>query len=401
MFYLYGAFLKDWGSRLPSDNMESGKSMEAHFFRISDLHPARLQVASSCEIAPLKSRASATIFMLLVLSVSMGAHSRSANFIVQTGDQRLADQIAKAAEKYRHDLAVEWLGKPMPNWSAPCVMNVRVGPSLGAGGATTFAFDRGEVYSWRMDIQGSVQRLFDSVLPHEITHMIFASHFRQPLPRWADEGGATSVEHISERTKYRKMLVRFLKTGRGISFNRMFAMEEYPTDVMPLYAQGFSLAEFLIQSRGRRKYVQFLGDGLRTANWSEAIRLHYNVDNLGMLQNNWVSWVRKGWPELTPQAAGPPPEMLASAGGRGNLSNPHKLVPLTVSEEPFRAYEPAKKWQPTGNRVAATSPTTNSTEPIHTRSAHPQPIERSRQIILEWQRPSTMCIKSSTTNKRN
>ena len=31
-------------------------------------------------------------------------------------------------------------------------------------------------------------------------------------------------------------------------------MTEYPADVMPLYAQGYSLAEYLIQHGGRRKY---------------------------------------------------------------------------------------------------------------------------------------------------
>ena len=76
-------------------------------------------------------------------------------------------------------------------------MTVQAAPHLGAGGATTFQFQDGEVFGWRMSIQGSRERMLDSVLPHEITHMIFASHFRQPLPRWADEGGATSVEHAS------------------------------------------------------------------------------------------------------------------------------------------------------------------------------------------------------------
>ena len=59
------------------------------------------------------------------------------------------------------------------------------------------------------------------------------------------------------------MLDQFLRTGRGIAFNQMFAMTEYPQDIMPLYAQGYSLAEYLIQIGGRRKYVEFLADGLQ------------------------------------------------------------------------------------------------------------------------------------------
>jgi hypothetical protein len=260
--------------------------------------------------------------------VSMGARHRSANFIVDTPDPNLAAQFADAAEKYRHDLAIEWLGQPMPNWSQPCPMTVMVGPNLGAGGATTFQFDRGEVFGWVMSIQGSPERVLDSVLPHEVTHMIFASHFRQPLPRWADEGGATTVENISERLKYQRMLDQFLRTGRGIAFSRMFAMTDYPHDVMPLYAQGYSLAEFLIQTGGRRKYVEFIDDGLKNKDWAGAMARNYGMGDLGQLQNTWLAWVKQGSPAIGPgnaqPAAGASPEMLA-ANSRGGRAEPNSI----------------------------------------------------------------------------
>jgi hypothetical protein len=268
----------------------------------------------------MEARITRAVLMTALLLVSMGARQRSANFIVETADPRLAVQISEAAEKYRYDLAIEWLGHPMPNWSQPCPMTVNVGPNLGAGGATTFVFDRGEVFGWRMSIQGSAERIFDSVLPHEITHMIFASQFRQPVPRWADEGGATSVEHISERAKHQKMLDQFLRTGRGIAFSRMFAMTEYPADVMPLYAQGYSLAEFLIQTGGRRKYVEFLGDGLKSHDWPGAVARNYGIKDLGQLQNTWLAWVKQGSPIIGQGARpmeGAAPEMLAANSNNG------------------------------------------------------------------------------------
>ena len=76
----------------------------------------------------------------VVLLVSMGAQQRSANFIVETPDPGFARQVSQAAEQYRHDLAIEWLGQAMPNWSQPCVMTVQVGPHLGAGGADHLRF---------------------------------------------------------------------------------------------------------------------------------------------------------------------------------------------------------------------------------------------------------------------
>jgi len=244
----------------------------------------------------MEARLNRFALLAALLMVSMGASYRSANFVIETADPQMAARISQAAEQFRHDLAIEWLGQSMPNWAQPCTMTVQVAPHLGAGGATTFVFDNGEVFGWRMTIQGSAERVLDSVLPHEITHMVFASYFRRPLPRWADEGGATSVEHISEKQRHRQMLVQFLRTGRGIAFGQMFAMTEYPQDVMPLYAQGYSLAEFLIDHGGRKKFIAFLADGMRDGQWSAAVQRNYNVSDLPALQNIWVAWVGQGFP---------------------------------------------------------------------------------------------------------
>ena len=208
------------------------------------------------------------------------------------------------AEHWRSELAVEWLGRELPNWSRPCPIKAKVAPQLGAGGATSFVFDEGEVFGWRMNIQGSRERILDSVLPHEVTHTIFASHFRQPLPRWADEGACTTVEHHSEISKQENMLIDFLRTRRGIPFSHMFAMSEYPQDVLPLYAQGHSLSKFLIAQHGKRKFLAFLGDGLKDENWPRAVQEHYGYRDLLALQNSWLDWIRQGRPEVRPADAG-------------------------------------------------------------------------------------------------
>ena len=225
---------------------------------------------------------------------------RTTNFTVSAQTPQLAREIGLTAERYRKELAIEWLGKEMPAWSRRCPITARVDSHLGAGGATSFLFEKGEVYGWQMSIQGSRERILDSVLPHEVTHTIFASHFRQPLPRWADEGACTTVEHRSEKAKQQHLLIRFLKTKQGIPFSHLFAMKEYPANVMPLYSQGYSLARYLIQQGGRRKFIDFLSDGLQDENWPRAIREQYGYDNLWALQNTWLDWVRQGSPLVTP-----------------------------------------------------------------------------------------------------
>ena len=100
---------------------------------------------------------------------SRAAQVRTPNFVVSAATPQLAQEIGAAAERYRKQLAIDWIGAEMPNWSRPCPIVAKVSANLGAGGATSFVFDRGEVFGWKMEIHGSRERVLDSVLPHEIS----------------------------------------------------------------------------------------------------------------------------------------------------------------------------------------------------------------------------------------
>lgn len=262
------------------------------------------------------------IFLVLWICQSLAviaAPYRTANFAVTAPTPTLAKEIGDAAEIWRRKLAIEWIGKEMPTWSRPCPINARVAQSSGAGGATTFVFDHGQVFGWKMDIQGSRERVLDSVLPHEVTHTILACYFRQPVPRWADEGACTTVEHPSEIAKQERLLIKFLKTGKGISFSQMFAMKEYPPEVLPLYSQGHSLTQFLLERRGKQAFLAFLADGMRDENWARAVRTHYGHENLYALQSVWLDWVKQGRPRLPLETA--PGAIAAASNVQPNASN--------------------------------------------------------------------------------
>ncbi len=245
-----------------------------------------------------RSARGAAVLAVALVIFGTGASFKTPNFVVKAPTQQLAEKIGRLAEQYRHTLAIAWTGKPMPDWSQPCPISAHVAPNLGAGGETSFVFDRNEVYGWQMKVQGTEERVLDSVLPHEVSHTIFASYFRQPMPRWADEGACTTVEHESERSKQHKMLDEFLRTDRGIPFAKMFVMKQYPKDILPLYAQGYSLSRYLIQQGGRHKFVAFLAQGMRDEQWANAVREHYGYKSLGDLQDTWLKWVSSGSPKL-------------------------------------------------------------------------------------------------------
>ena len=268
------------------------------------------------------------LLALLVILPSLGASYRTQNFIVTAPTLELATEIAQTAERCRRELAVQWLEHELPDWSRPCPIRAHVSPQLGAGGRTSFAFRNRQPFDWDMEIQGSRERILDSVLPHEVTHTIFATHFGCPLPRWADEGACTTVEHEQERRKQEQWLLRFLKTERGIPFNRMFAMTEYPGDILPLYSQGYSLARFLIAQGGHPKFIQFVGAGLGTGNWPAAVRQSYGYESLGGLQLAWVDWVKQGSPNHIQVAATDPIHLVSTAAGAAPPVAPSTARPV-------------------------------------------------------------------------
>jgi hypothetical protein len=271
------------------------------------------------------------LFILLTARMAVGqVQYETANFtICNAPTQERAVQYGEAAEKFRKELAMLWLGKTLPDWSGKCSIKVHVDQQLGAGGATTFVFEDGEVFDWEMEIQGSSQRILDSVLPHEITHTILATHFRKPIPRWLDEGAATSVENDAEKNNYRRLLHRFIRSDvhQCLPMNKMVSLTEYPDDPMPFYAQGFSIVEYLlslgraIDSQEHQRLTHFIGSVMNGANWQSALQEHYKIDSLGDLQTNWVQWVAQ---------QNPVENVLES-----RLENPVAAKPITLVQAAF------------------------------------------------------------------
>jgi hypothetical protein len=219
-------------------------------------------------------------------------NARSKNFLVHAPNQALAEAVAENAERFRNELAEYWLGRRLPDWPTPCPIEVVAGPRLAAQGVTTYT--RSPVGNFQMEVVGTPERILDSVLPHEVTHTVLATHFGRPLPRWADEGICTTVEHSAERNKHEAKLREFLSTRRGIAMNRLFLLTEYPADMLPMYAQGYSVCRFLIEQSGPRRFIKFLEDYMRNPSWTANVQAHYGYESLEELQQKWLGWVADG-----------------------------------------------------------------------------------------------------------
>jgi len=235
------------------------------------------------------------IWRLAILAVGIfplvsGASFRSANFAVEADTREIAERVALRAEACRTNIAKAWLGHELPNWSTPCPIRAKLTANE-AGGLTSFGFHQGRVTDQRMTVEGRLDRILDSALPHEVTHTIFASYFGGPMPRWADEGASLLSEDQRERLRHDQIAINLLARGGEIPLARLFQIEDYPKDLMSFYGQGYSISRFLIEMGGRPRFLRFVRDGLKDG-WDSATRVQYQLANVRELDRAWRSWHR-------------------------------------------------------------------------------------------------------------
>jgi hypothetical protein len=223
---------------------------------------------------------------------------KTTNFRVFIHDRKLAQEFGDMAEQYRREKARDWLGKEMPPWPQRCPLRVEINLRQ-SGGATTFSFGadaagRPGVSSQEMKIWGETRQLLYSVLPHEVTHTVLAYHFGRPVPRWADEGGSVLSENETECYQHDIKCREILNQGRGIRLRVLLAMKEYPHDMIVVYAQGYSLSQFLIDRGGRQRFLEFVGQGMRNdnRNWETAVRDIYGFPGVNDLEEAWIDSLR-------------------------------------------------------------------------------------------------------------
>lgn len=231
-----------------------------------------------------------TFVVLGVLPALGGASHRSANFVVEAPTKEVAKQVGEHAEKCRKSIAKAWLGHELEPWNAPCPIRVKLTAGE-AGGLTSFGFRDGKVSDQTISVEGRIDRVLASAIPHEITHTIFAAYFGGPMPRWADEGASLLSEDQRERSRHDDIVVDLMKRRGEIPLARLFVIEEYPKDLMGFYGQGYSISRFLVEMGGRPQFLAFVRDGLQSG-WDIATRTHYQLPNVRELDRAWRSWHR-------------------------------------------------------------------------------------------------------------
>jgi hypothetical protein len=257
----------------------------------------------------------ALFLALAVPSFCVAAPSqRSARFVVEAPDAKTAAAVARAAERQLKKLSLQWLGRELPDWPEPCPVRVTLG-SRGSRGHTTFVFDEGRVTRQEMEVEGTLARILDGVLPHELTHLMLAHHFGRPVPRWADEGGATLSEGEEEAARYRDQMRQLLAApARCIPLRDLFELAHYPRDLFAFYGSGSSVSRFLVDRKGRKTFLAFVAAGM-AGDWDGAVRRFYRFDTVEDLERAWLGSLRKE--RVAVQDEGSRREALPAPAGAG------------------------------------------------------------------------------------
>lgn len=235
-------------------------------------------------------------FVLVLLTSCQWAFGQ--NFIThQTGDPERSRAIVDRAEQCRAAIAEAWFGERLTNWDRPCVVIWQVTSGRGSG-MTTYDSAGQKPRSMRMQVDGDWDRIINDVVPHETLHLVLRDHLGFSVPRWMDEGAASTAESDDSISHHEMMLRQYLSQGRVPPINMMMTAREYPSDVMPFYSQGVSVSRFLVGKRGANAFVDLARSQRQSGSWTSAFQQVYGYRSLGEMQTDWMEWVQAGCPDF-------------------------------------------------------------------------------------------------------
>jgi hypothetical protein len=264
-------------------------------FRLTITQSFRFSVCAvltkGCRTASAASGMIAACIALAIAVPGLAGHAETDNFVVSAKSIEVATAVAQAAEELRASLALEWLGRGLEDWSEKCIVHVDCDRAR-LGGDTSYSLVRGDVARWRIELRGPLDRILETLVPHEVLHTVLATHFRDAVPRWADEGAALSVEAPHEQDRLWKMLGAGLLQRPRLPLSELFAIDVYPgnsDELRAFYVHGAAVTQFLLTA-GKTRFIEFVGAGKRDG-WERAVRSCYGFEDIAALETAWTRWL--------------------------------------------------------------------------------------------------------------
>jgi len=137
------------------------------------------------------------------------------------------------------------------------------------------------------------ESFFDSILPHELTHIIFREFIgvKRSLPLWLDEGIACSQE-TSALFSRMKLASNLIWQDSYLKFDQLFAIHNSSLIVPDIfYAESASIIVFLLDKYDKEFFLDFsrkLRDGTP---WEEALLNTYHFASFSEMENAWKDFM--------------------------------------------------------------------------------------------------------------
>ena len=158
-------------------------------------------------------------------------------------------------------------------------------------------------------IQGDAYFL-DSVLPHEITHLIFRDFvgIRSHVPMWMDEGVA-QWEEDGKRAEALAMMPELAAIGTAITLDTLMKIdiqrETNPANVALFYTEAISLIDFLITTYGPASFTDLCRELRDGKKMEDALRVAYHgsLTSLEETEDRWRKYLHAKRVAADPQAS--------------------------------------------------------------------------------------------------
>lgn len=233
------------------------------------------------------------------VNTSLWQTKKSQHFIIyyQETTDDFVNELSASAENYYNGIVDELGFRRMDFWSwddrAKIYLFNNSADYLNETGGVSWSGAQVSVRRRTIKTFIGQKAFFDSILPHELTHIIFREFvgFKTELPLWLDEGIACSQEKSSlvSRMESAKALV---KQDSYLKFDKLFEISD-STLIVPnvFYSESASIIVFLLKKYDRDFFLDFsrkLRDGIR---WKDALLSTYHFSNFEEMESAWEDFM--------------------------------------------------------------------------------------------------------------
>ncbi len=211
-----------------------------------------------------------------------------------------AEQMASYCEQLRAALADHYgFQSSKTKWQNRCEVYLypteqRYGAVVGRAAQETLGSSlvtpaTGAIKNRRIDLRTDVADYRTEVLPHELTHVLIADHFRDgPPPLWYDEGLALLADSEDKQVLHQRDLRNGINRGKTFALADLLTTQHYPRQdrVGVFYGQCASLASYLSTKGEPRKMHEFARRS-QEVGVNLALEETYGIRGVASLEQMW------------------------------------------------------------------------------------------------------------------